>query len=491
MNRYDRGFLMSKNKKERYAIDSRETERLKAVLFNSGSILVMIKKDDDYYENFGSTSLGLDGISARDKIEQSGIRNGGTFVQGFSRLVRINETKNLFENDRIEKILECLEVYLDYIGWDKVDDGNGLKFSSAALHESIVDEILETDRDLKDKWCALVSAFSYNSNNESNIDEVRKDVMERFNNRSSFENLTKGFDKLSFNMANSYLYSFFPINMNEIYFSSYNSRIKKVNASSHWNRLNYMISVLNDDSGKTLGEMNTSETPELMKYSDPKTVAAMISYFNNDFIHEINLDDMNREQFIDLMLSIRGFNTKKEVMRIIEFQKERIIQGHKIHSYQKPNGSFGAYVDFPYIFMFSDYEKEKFDEINKIDSKFLIFFKKFKFGFIDLFLKHPDSFVNFVEDYERTNDMVNDFLSSYDDEENEIISSSNFGMNSYKYRAANNSLMKLINNPNGRYRKAFEKFLKDPYMTFDMFLHVNGVIDDEYKIEDREAVNNF
>jgi len=446
-------------KKDRVLVDYFETTRLRADLFDTGNILIMIKKTEDYSEHFKSSALG------RQKED-----NGSLFSPvGLSRLMNIHKGEHIFKNNQIEAILLCLEDYLDFIGWDKTRDGEGVKlFISAEKSSSeMIDEILEMDRSPKDKWCALASWFNF----FSQIEPER--VIEKFKNRETLENLYSDNHDYELESCTSYLFNFFPTHL--VRFQE--MKATKFGIEQFEDKIRNSISLLNDKSGKTISEIDLDNGDSSAICCDDLEYGfkAVLSYHKilskmYKVVDVQNVDNLTRDQFINLFAPLFNFvnfyrsNEKKNFAEIFEFHYERVVNGVECNKKSLAPNYYS--VDFSSLMT-----EEEFDMFKNVEqtSVPVARFVKDRISNFKLFLNFSESFVSLAHDYDSARGLFDD----------KTIASSVMANKEY-YNSVimipNGLLRALQDNPS--FNQVFMDYLKDPSIPLSMMLEMNGTIED-------------
>lgn len=445
-------------KKDRVLVDSFETARLRADLFDTGNILIMIKKTEDYSEHFKSSALG------RQKED-----NGSLFSPiGLSRLMNIHKGDHIFKNNQIEAILLCLEDYLDFIGWDKTRDGEGVKlFISAEKSSSeMIDQILKMDRSPRDKWCALASWFNF----FSQIDPER--VVEKFKNRESLEELHSDNHNYELESCTSYLFNFFPAHL--VKFQE--MKATKSGIEEFEDKIRNGISLLNDESGKTISEIDLDNGDSSAIYCDDLEYGfkAVLSYHKTlskmyKVVDVENVDNLTRDQFINLFGPLFNFvkfyrsNEKKDFAEIFEFHHERIINGVECNKKLAPN-----YYSIDFSSLMTEEEFDMFKNVEQI-SVTVARFVKDRISNFKLFLEFPESFVSLAHDYDSARGL-------FDDKTLYRNTAANKDYYNSVILIPNGLLRSLQENPS--FNQVFMDYLRDPSIPLSMMLEMNGTIED-------------
>jgi len=460
-----------------FIVDTYSTDVFRADLLNDNSVIVMVKKDENYFENFNI--YGALGIVKNEHTQQFFPDNESFDIKkvfvGFAKLATISDGMEFFKN--IQQIFECLKDYVNFIGWEKIDKYTETiegKLILNSLNKDILERILASDKPLKDKWCGITSAFRMFAIMEQNKFS-NDEIFEMFMNRPTVEEIGID-DSFEFESCSSYMFNFYPIP----FVSSVNFPVYKFLDENFMKHVNKAVAVVNEPSVKKLSDIDFDKLCHHIRYRSDKTDTFIFCYalfadtFEKDqvFLEEVH-KGLTNVQLIDLIFSMRLVSFHKNDFEstyetVCMFQKDRIAQGLKpvdlnIDSDDKMIREIGA----NFSNLFDEEEYERFKEVYDIDASVSFYLNK-SFKLTKYFIENPDSFIKFAHDYSYASDTFNNMQ----DRGEEVFVSK-------RYLGRYYILMELIKQID-KYENVFRKFMKNPDdMPFSFMLIVEGVIDSE------------
>lgn len=453
--------------------------RLLAVL-SRGKIMITLKSVHDDFMSRNKISFDSFG-------EEQNWWNTNSFV--FIN----NASQHLFKRKRIHKLLECLEDYLNYIGWEKiVEDGladleeMGIDFDNYDIDEvirnitqdndefirlvlifktqkelSLLDKILKSNRDLKDKWCGFVSSLTLFK--EINSLFYSDEVMSTYKNSQPLNNISS--NRMEFESCYTYLTRLFPFAPSYDFIETYHmSGFDWIQIDDHsyiFNLMKDAVSIVNADDKTLVRDVDKELNNDFLYSHNQKTVIVIFNYISfMELDHKIPqnmINDLTVEQFIELFFSIELSLSRRDnaiPFEVFDFQYNRVINGEKFNNMRIYNDEvFYSHVFRPrhknkYMkFMMTVDEHEKF---YKLDYSNLFKAIEEHFFFFKEFINNPDVFLELNKEI-----MTNDWFAK------ESIS------------ADSNPFIIIFEQDKGR--RVFESYMKDQSIPLEMLLDIEEV----------------
>lgn len=368
--------------------------------------------------------------------------------------------QRLWNKKRIEKVLYCLEAYINVIGWDKIDSSL-YPLNLNLCNVKTIDAILKENRSPEDKWCAIASASMYfvptkdfkqvNSYYNFRRDETWRIPFKLFKNRSSLKNIKASIENLSFVSCSSYLMPFFPVIPisekdsfryemqfdNEKFLNNHeiiiDRLIKSVQISNYgYSPIVNRTLIQNPKRETLISDVEVDKTNDdifLFDVSHKSIDSILVYSFNYDFKIVSELEsELNCQQFVELFSSLKvllelkenemtkkekTFNAKMSAKKVtiddfILLQHKRAIKGNRFQ-----HSNLDAVVYF-----FNRKEKmvrsvSTYDELVKLDvminsNKNLYSIVSQSYYLYYHFLCNSDWFDNFEKDFETIFELIND-----------------------------------------------------------------------------------
>lgn len=449
-----------------------KSKKLRAFLVGSDVII-----------HFSADFLQLPEISLRyiNPDTLSKIQYGG--------FVTIQKGAKLFRKKRILKLMDYLEDYLDFIGWDKViEDENEGTYNKIYINDPnvvFVDKVIRSKRSMKDKWCGFVAGSLYYS--ENSTDEII-----RFYHDAPFLDAVSS-NRLGFESCNTYMTPLFPASLCRRFIGEYGlldglkvrRDVQTAETKGYVKRLERAVEIVNNDNDVVIENIDLDNLNSLLflRGNDFKSIIAAINYAKTtakkDFYSEFDMNkfdskigELNVSQFIELFFSLHSVvkqfrnsvfvRQEKNFEDILYSQYDRVKRGMKFDNLSLYQFN---YVDFEMGYYRINYlletlaTKEEYDRSKELNSsKFL---NPLVFGDIFFFEKFCENMNSFV----------------YLDKDVSIVEA----FNTANYSCAN--FVSAVRDFEGG-MEAFENYLKDPSMFFGLALQMEGIDLENYAVDD-------
>lgn len=425
---------------------------------------------------------------------------------------------DLWNKNYIKKLLECLEDYIDFIGWDKIDGSFlCLKFSPPKI--SIIESILNSNREPKDKWCGIVSASTnftsddYVSQKYSNpfkLDDKDRLVLKYFNNRETLDNLVNknaSLKNLSLRSCESYLLPTFPFSAKKDYRTNFLTSSISIEVNETTMKFIKRTAIIAQSLHETkIEEINFAEEldrndlcipVEKDQYAQKILFFVMLySLFSDKFFMSEIEKDLTAKQLVDLIYSVRFFvedivniestlennssvsNDNSHYKKLINnsknfvlLQRERVLQGIELddNDFAFASGLFPVFNKY-YEDMLTNNEIKKLKSLKSYNNELFEVVENSDV-LMEAFLRKEEWFNCFVNDYETIAEALNDVIKEYE--------------SIFVYGAFFNKPNPLFNRKiesNEKFRNAFGKY-RETMSVLDFIIDIGNAFDHEEETE--------
>lgn len=386
-------------------------------------------------------------------------------------IVTIKNAKQLLKKERIYKIAEGLNDFLNFV--NGIVDVNKVSLTVHSI--DMIDEILESDKDPKSKWCAvaslLIDTIAPNDiEDKMNIFRLREPLEKIENFQSVDKNKSIYDNRINFESCFTYLTPMFPVSLDEKMivdedllndFSFHD--IEKVTS---------IVNIFHPIETRKICEIKPGKATEFKHKStwvrSKKEASSIVSYLKNKSTLTTEQEsDLNPKQFVEYYNSINfEYNIKNIDKDFFEFQYKRAKEDK-----QFLENSFLSYDALPCFTLEEIKSLDKLYKAPEVKSYTLesgtneIALSTIRNSpfFMKAFVEYPEAFTFIIEDLENI---------AYDIKE--MIHSQNRSLYITYPNQMKSFILKTIEE-NEKYNKAFREFLEDQSIPLNMMLNIKGL----------------